>query len=334
MPDTAPSFIRTVRGDIPVSELGFTHCHEHLFVLPVRGVSLPTRLIIDDYGKTKGETELFRESGGRGIVDVQPFGGGRHAELLRSLSEETGLTIVAATGLHRTMFYPRDFWSFRAEAEELADLFVSEIEEGMFAYDPDDPFGRRTDIRAGIIKIATDGEGPGGYYGRVFEAAARAHAETGAPIITHTEMSRAGAAQAAFLMERGVPPGSIILSHMDRAADLDANLEAARLGVFLEYDTIARFKYHSDEEEAVLLEAMIGAGFGNSILLGMDVTRDRYLSYGGQFGLPYIGHTFLPLLRERGVDGKTLELMTVHNPRRALETKEARPPQRGREDQA
>jgi phosphotriesterase-related protein len=323
---TGAELVRTVTGDSEPRDLGFAHCHEHLFVFPVRGVSLPDRLIIDDYEKTKEEVMLFVRKGGGAIADVQPFGGGRHPELLRRLSDETGVAIVAATGLHRTMFYPEDFWSFRAGVTELADPFRSEIEEGMFGYDHDDPFSRRTDIRAGVIKVATDGGPPDGYYGRVFDAAARAHGATGAPVITHTEMSRSGMAQARFLIDRGVDPSRIILSHMDRVIDRDANLALARLGVYLEYDTIGRFRYHSDEEEAGLIRALIDAGHADRILLGMDVTRDRYLSYGGDFGLPYIVDRFLPFLRERGVGRRFIDMMTLSNPGRALALRATTPP--------
>jgi phosphotriesterase-related protein len=314
-----------VLGDREPRDLGLTHCHEHLFVFPVRGVSLPDRLIIDDYELTKKEVLHFARRGGGAIVDVQPFGAGRHPELLRRLSDETGVTLVAATGLHRTMFYPEKFWSFRAGVTELADLFRSEIEEGMFGYDHDDPFARRTDIRAGVIKVATDGDAPDGYYARVFDAAARAHRSTGAPVITHTEMSRSGMAQARFLIDRGVDPSRIILSHMDRVIDRDANLALARLGVYLEYDTVARFRYHSDEDEADLIRAVVEAGHADRILLGMDVTRDRYLSYGGGFGLPYIADRFLPFLRERGVGRQFIDMMTLSNPRRALALRERTP---------
>lgn len=316
------SFVRTVLGDRNPDTLGFTHCHEHLFVFPLRGVKLPEKLLIDDYEKTKQELLRFRELGGSALVDAQPFGAGRHAELLERVARETGVALIAATGLHRLLYYPKRFWAYRAPASRLAELFVSEIREGMYAYHPAESTGRQTKIRAGIIKIATGAEGLTGPYGRLFEAAAEAHRETGAPIITHTEMSAWGREQALFLMERGVEPGSIIVSHMDRVIGLNSNLQLAELGVFLEYDSIARFHYHSDEQEADLIRQMIEAGFGDCILLGMDATRERLPAYGGQYGFSYLARTFLPLLKSRGVEEAALERMVVHNPKRALAMKE------------
>ncbi len=191
----------------------------------------------------------------------------------------------------------------------------------MYAYHPAESTGSRTGIRAGIIKIATGEDGLIEPYVKLFEAAAKAHRETGVPIITHTEMSAWGREQALFLMERGVAPGSIIVSHMDRVIDLNGNLQLAELGVFLEYDSIARFRYHSDEQEAELIRRVIEAGFADRILLGMDVTRERLPAYGGQYGLAYLARTFLPLLKSRGVGHTAIQRMVVDNPKQALAIK-------------
>ena len=317
--------VRTVLGDIDPGLLGFTHSHEHLFVFPTKGVELAPKLIIDDYEKTLAELTAFRAAGGGAVVDAQPFGAGRHPELLARVSEETGVRVVAATGLHRSFYYPTDFWMYQAGAEELAVLFASEILEGMYAYDPVDPFARRLGVRAGVIKIGTDAEGLTSHYRKIFTAAAQAHRATGAPIMTHTELSTWGRQQAEFLLERGVGAGSVIISHMDRVVDLERNLELARLGVYLDYDTIARYRYHSDEEELELIREMIEAGFTERILLGMDVTRERLPAYGGSYGLAYLAESFLPRLREQGVDRETIERMMVANPALALALRERRP---------
>lgn len=313
---------RTVLGDLDPGHLGFTHAHEHLFVFPTEGVELAPKLIIDDYAKTRDELAAFREAGGGTVADVQPFGAGRHPELLARVSEETGVRVLAATGLHRSFYYPKEFWMYRADAQEMAELFISEILEGMYAYDPVDPFARRSGVRAGIIKVGTDADGLTPHYCKVFEAAARAHRATGAPVMTHAELSAWGPEQAQFLIDRGVDPRSVIISHMDRVAELERSLRVARLGVYLEYDTIARYRYHSDEEELELILGMVRAGFAERLLLGMDVTRERLPAYGGSFGLTHLAESFLPRLREAGVGQAEVEAMTVANPARALALRE------------
>jgi predicted metal-dependent phosphotriesterase family hydrolase len=316
-------FVRTVTGDVQPQELGFAHCHEHLFTYRIDGVDIPERLIIDSCTRTRQEVRAFRRAGGRAIVDAQPFGAGRNARFLRRLSRATNVHVIGSTGFHKTYFYPREFWSYTASAEDIAGLFISEIEQGMYEYDAADPFKSRSGARAGVIKIATGEEGLSPYYEKVFEAASAAHRATGAPILTHTELSSFGLEQVDYLTGRGVPPGSIIVSHMDRVIDIEKNERLAELGVFLEYDTIARFKYHSDEDEVGLIKEMVNLGFEDRILLGLDVTRDRMKSYGGEVGLDYLMTTFLPLLDGAGISRKSVERFTVDNPRIALSFIEA-----------
>ncbi len=315
-------FIRTVLGDKHPETLGFTHCHDHLFVFQADYTVLPERICLDSYKKTKEEVQRFREKGGRCMVDVQPFGAGRHPEYLKKLSAQTGINIIASTGLHKSSFYRPNFWSSEAFFYEIADLFISEVENGMYEFHPKDPFHKRGEVRAGVIKIATGEEGITLYYQKVFDAAVVAHEKTGAPIITHAETCSVGIEQAEYLLKSGVEPESIIISHMDRVVDINKNLELAKLGVFMEYDTLGRFKYHSNEDEIVLVNNLLEKGFGAQITLGMDSTRERFLSYGGSLGLNYILTAFIPELRKFGVSDQHIEMMTVDNPKRALVFKE------------
>ena len=312
------AFVRTVLGDVDPETLGPTSGHDHLLVFPSACSDLPERILLDDYDRTREEVLRFRRRGGGGVVELSPFGAGRHPLYLEKLSVETGIRIVASTGFHKAGFYRDAFWAFGASTAQIADLFTGEIEQGMFEFDPLDPFARRSGVRAGAIKIATDENGLTEYYRRVFDAGALAHARTGAPIFTHTELSKGGLEQADHLIGLGVRASSVVIGHMDRVIDLAANLEIAGRGVFLAYDTIARFKYHSDEEEADLIEAMVKEGFGDRILLGMDSTKGRFLSYGGEFGLDYIVRDFCGLLRKRGISREQVRSMLVENPRAAL----------------
>jgi predicted metal-dependent phosphotriesterase family hydrolase len=312
------AFVRTVQGDIPPRLLGRTSCHDHLVVKRVDGVELPDRFVIDDYEKSALELERFKSYGGGCVLDAQPFGAGRDAEMLACLSRTTGVHIVASTGVHKCFFYRDDFWSYRASTEELAALFVSEIQEGAYAYDGGLPLLRRSDVRAGVIKTATGKDGLDDYYKKVFRAAAIAHRRTGAPVLTHTELSAFGVQQARFLIGHGVRPSSIIISHMDRVIDTPANVALAGLGVYLDYDTIARTGYHSDEEEIRHIRTMVDEGFGDRIVLGMDSTRDRLASYGGSPGLGYLMTGFPEKLKENGVCQRTVDRMLVENPHTAL----------------
>ncbi|MBN2324602.1 MAG: hypothetical protein JXQ30_12775 [Spirochaetes bacterium] len=311
-------FVRTVLGDIPPRLLGRTSCHDHLVVRRIDGVELPDRFVIDDGEKSALELERFKSYGGGSVLDAQPFGAGRDVETLASLSRSTGVHIVASTGIHKRFFYRDDFWSYGASTEELARLFVSEISDGAYAYDAGLPFAGRSKVRAGVIKTATGKNGLDDYYEKIFRAASIAHRKTGAPILTHTELSAFGAQQARFLIDNGVSPSCIIISHMDRVINTAANVALAKLGVYLDYDTIARVGYHSDEEEIRHIGKMVEEGFSDRIVLGMDSTRDRLASYGGKPGLWYLVTVFPEKLKRMGVSREAVDRMLIDNPCSAL----------------
>ena len=310
--------IRCVTGDIFPSKLGFTDIHEHPFVFPIEGVALSDRFIIDNYQKTLEETVSFMEAGGKTLVDAQPFGAGRHPELLLKLSRETGLNIIASTGCHKRFFYPDDPWWEPLGIQQIADLFISEIEEGMYAYDFSNPFKYRTNIRAGIIKIATDEEGVSGFYEKIFLAAASAHKATGATILTHSDTASAGYDQAAFLKTQGISPEHIIISHMDRKIDYDNITSTAVLGANFSFDTIARYNYHDDESEIELFKYLIEAGYTDQILLGLDCTKDRFAAYGGNPGFSFLPQAFTRLMEAQGIPKNIIEIITVQNPQQKL----------------
>ena len=72
--------------------------------------------------------------------------------MLAALSRRTGVHIVAATGLHHEKFYRPEHWSLRYSMDELADLFVADVGEGIDERDCGGPVIRRTEVKAGIVK--------------------------------------------------------------------------------------------------------------------------------------------------------------------------------------
>ena len=310
--------VRTVAGDIAPEKLGFTQSHEHLFLAKGRSWEVNPALCIDDPERSLAELLSYREAGGRSLVDAQPVGCGRSARVLRALSEKSGVGIVASTGFHKAVFYPSDHWLFSMPEEELRALYIRELTVGM-AEDCDNVRPAVwTDIRAGQVKAALDACGLEGPYEKLFRAACGAAAETGAPLMIHVERGADAPALADFLEAEGLAPGRMIFCHLDRAEpDLEVHKRLAARGCFLEYDTIGRFKYHSDEREAEILLELAAAGHAGRILLSLDTTRARLRAYGGEPGLDYLIRVFLPLLRERGGEELARRAM-LENPPRAL----------------
>ena len=232
--------IMTVLG--PVADLGGGHCqmHEHLFVQETPASLRNPALKIDDEVKSIEELRRYRAAGGGAILDAQPVGAGRELAALRRISLASGFDIISVTGYHLPAFYPKNHWILSDSVEELAERFLSELNEGVET--------REGKISPGAVKAAIGPEGAAGQFRVCLRAAARAAARAQVPLILHTEKG-IGAPEAVELCAgEGLDPARIAVCHADRQADDPRpHDEIAASGVYMEYDTIARYKYHDDE---------------------------------------------------------------------------------------
>jgi phosphotriesterase-related protein len=310
--------VTTVTGDVPIvspSSLGFCHGHEHIFISKGRSAEINDALRIDDAGKSISELKDFYRTGGRAIVDAQPVGCNRDALRLEEISRSGGVRVIASTGFHKTIFYPEGHWIFRASSEELCGIFKTELAKGMYT-DCDMQYPKNvTEIRAGLVKTALDVCGVAGPYETLFSAAARAAADTGRTLMAHIERGSDPIELAEFLATSGVSPERTIFCHMDRATDdITTHCAVCARGIYLEYDTICRPKYHDNEREAEIIRQVLDAGFEDRLTMGLDVTRARLKSYGGTPGLAYIIETFIPFLKKRDVTDAQIRKAFYDNP--------------------
>lgn len=157
------------------------------------------------------------------------------------------------------------------------------------------------------------------------EIAARASIETGAPILVHTQLGTMAYEAAQHLIDLGVDPGRIQLSHLNKNPDPYYYEKIVReLGVTLCFDGPDRVKYYSDSTLALNIKRLVDKGFQKNITLSLDAGRVLYQRNYGLlkakqcFGLAYLFDRFLPLLREVGVSEEAIEDMLVNNPARIL----------------
>lgn len=313
--------IRTVTGDIAPDSLGYCQCHEHVFLEKGKSFEVDPALYMDDYEKSLRELLDYKAAGGEAIVDAQPVLAGRMAEYLEKVSCDSGVKIIACTGFHKTLFYREDSYLFEQDTDAIANLYIHEIKTGMLSSELHGK--QRLSCRAGIVKVALEKEGISANktYPKLFDAAAQAVKETGAPLMMHVDKDADVLLAIEYLEKRGVPANRMIVCHLDRARySRSYHMECASRGVFLEYDTIHRLKYHSDEKEAELIEFMLGQGFADNLLFGLDTTNLRLRNYNApDMGLDYILKEFLPYLRKRGINEVTLDKIMKKNPKRALQ---------------
>ncbi|MFE9120363.1 phosphotriesterase [Streptomyces sp. NPDC007172] len=288
------SAAHTVLGEVAADRLGVVDAHDHLFI---RSPRLPGQEM-DDVADAAARLAAFGSLGGATVVQWTPYGMGRRIAELPALSRESGVHIIAATGLHQAAHYTDALLA--SVRDRLAELFISELTDGIGG----------TGVRAGLIKVA------GGFHGLdehavlTLRGAAEAHRRTGAPIAVHLELGT-GALDVLDLVcgELGVAPGSVILGHLNRSPDFAVHRLAAAAGANLAFDGPSRANHATDWRMPDALRALADAGFADRLLLGGDtVTPDTP-------GMPHLLRRVAPRL-ELDLGKALLEQILITNPAR------------------
>jgi 5-phospho-D-xylono-1,4-lactonase len=311
-------FVRTVLGDIEPSVLGVTYAHEHLVIDGGRPVLMDPDFDLADVDAMATEVGAAVDVGLGAVIDAMPCDAGRNVLKLAELSRRTGLHVVAPTGLHHDRYYGPAHWSHRLDIEELAGLFIADIEDGIDEHDYSGPLIRRTPHRAGVIKVAGSDGGPSDRDRRVFEAAAVAHRRTGVPILTHCERGTGAIEQLRCLADGGIALEHVALSHVDKVVDRGYHREIAATGASLEYD--GSFRWGSEPNGTLrLLEWAAEDGHLDQVVLGMDAARRGYYAvYGGTPGLTWLLDGFSTAMEAHGLGADIRRRLFVDNPARVF----------------
>jgi len=310
----------TVRGEIPVEQLGFCLPHEHAFVDLAR--VLPTQLLAYDYQLIDHvliheevaeyvhavEASPFADYGRPGLVELTNGPRiGRDPRALSHLSEELDLHVVMSCGWYREPWCEPELG--HRSVNELARQLVDEIEHGVDG----------TGIRPGIIgELGADRDFVSPLEERVLRAGARAHRSTGLSITLHARASRVALSQIEVLAEEGVDPHCIIVGHTDSVHDPEYHHELARLGVWVEFDVLrGKVPYAAERGVRYIFEAR-RRGYASQLLLSGDVGALSHLHAFGGTGYDYLPSTLAIRLADAGLSFDELRQLFVDNPRRAL----------------
>lgn len=297
---------RTVLGDIPGAELGFTYSHEHLHAVPPPGQK-DRDLELSCYESSAHELNLFRSVGGQTLVEASTLDYGRNLNVLQRMSRETGVHIIGTTGFNKHIYYPH--WVAVKSAEEIAAMLVRDVTQGADG----------GTARAGFIKIGT-------YYNMIHPleektavAAALAQRECGAPIWGHTEAGTMGMEVLDILEAQGVELATVALGHLDRNPDEYYLLRLAQRGIYIQFDGPGKVKYHPDSTRVAMIKSLIAHGHAGQLLISGDMGRASYLEgYGGGPGFRFIKTKFIPRLLDEGVSEADIHKIFHENPRRWL----------------
>ena len=312
-------FIRTILGDIDPKLMGVTDAHEHLIRIGGGEVAHGGEdMRLSSVENAVEETRLFLAAGGQSLVDTAPCSLGRDIRKLLEVNAQVAAHIIASTGFQEGMLYDNVVhWVARYTVEQIAELLIADIAEGIDIHDYMGPIVARSTARAGALKIGTGYGMISPFEAKIIHAAALAQRATGAVLNTHTRAGTMALEQAQLLMRYGVPHERIMLGHVQRNPDLWYHKQIAALGVSFMYDGGYRVKYYPDSTRAELIRGMIKAGYQKQITLGCDAGKKSYQkAYGAGTGFDYDLTVFVPRLREEGIPEDAIEDMLVNNPAR------------------
>jgi phosphotriesterase-related protein len=317
----ARSTVESVTGPIAAGELGLTLIHEHFRAKDEAvGVQWPHLHDADaEYGAALESARAVIEHGVETVVDATAMLLGRDVRLLRRLAGETGLQIVACTGIYTYDHLPQFF--LNRDADFMASCFTHDIEQGI----------QGTDVKAAFIKCAADEPGVNGNIDKIHRAAARASLQTGAPVMAHSRpASQTGPRQVEILLEEGVAPEKIQIAHTGDTDDLDYIERLLATGVYIGLDRYGLELFLPMERRNATTLELLRRGYAERMLISQDYAvgidwfpaevAEQMIAAGliKDWSMTLLFEQVIPTLKQGGMTDEQLTTMLVENPRRWL----------------
>jgi phosphotriesterase-related protein len=164
---------------------------------------------------------------------------------------------------------------------------------------------------------------------KVLRAAARASQETGVSMVIHVDTRGNEACHIVDVLEsERARLDRAVLSHQDVVIDTAMQIDLARKGAYIAYDTFGQDCYieswvggqqfPSDTQRIQALQELIAAGCLERLLISQDVCMKTHLHRYGRWGYDHILVNVLPMMRKAGLSEAQIHTLLVDNPRRVL----------------
>ena len=355
--------ITTVLGTIPADKLGLTSMHEHVLydgsvyydrfepkrptntpvdpddpvTLENIGLHLRNFTLTRDGCSMKDEAWMaaelaeFKASGGSAMIEQSAPGLRCNLPGIKRVSEESGVHIIATTGLYTEDSWPEQFGAMTRDQYQA--YMLDEIENGI----------EDTGIKPGALKIAiTDLTAP---QETVLRAAGRVCNESGLMLTVHPgfEIGNDGRRIVKILKEEGVDLARVVMAHGDgffvpgdlktrilhpetwglstdyheELFDQGANISIDCFGHMWALEAVG-WALEREFQRLGGLVALIKKAYSPQIVLGTDTFIKILTRRGGGEGYCRLTKSVIPILRDLGVSDWDIRQMTVDNPARLL----------------
>jgi phosphotriesterase-related protein len=316
------SEVQTVQGPIDESELGLTLVHEH--------VRFRDEAVAEQWpGRYDEQLELdaallavndAKDRGVRTIVDPTAMFGGRDVRFMKRVADQTGVRIVACTGIYSYDHLPHYFEN--RDVDVMADHFVEDIEIGV----------QGTDIRAAFLKCAADAAGVTEHVEKIHRAVARASLQTGAPIMAHSMPAvDTGPRQVEIFAEEGVDMAKVQIAHCGDTDDVDYIQRLIDNGVYVGLDRYGLEMYLPIDKRNATAAELLRRGHAERLMISQDfcATIDWFPPEAAEvfeaqgairnWSMTLVFDEVVPTLRELGaMDDFSFDTVFVQNPKRWL----------------
>lgn len=249
--------INTVLGtkNIDLANAPTALSHEH-----IAGFSYYLRMMSADYFDCKAIEDRavsilksLKSRHGLGLFcDCSAINIGRDTELLKRVSERSGVDIVCSTGF----YYNDEPVMFAMSEKNIAEIIIEDA----------------INVNAGIIKAAVENTEPTDFNYKLLKAAAIAHIKLRLPIVLHTNASNKNGIKAVkFLLDCGVAPQWITAAHLSDTEDNEYIKSIAEIGCFIGLDRL--YKIENDEYINSKINQILNlceAGYEDRIVLSHD----------------------------------------------------------------
>ncbi len=316
------SIVQTVQGPVDAGELGLVLVHEHVrFRDEAVAAEWPERYdeqLELDAGIVA--VQAAKDRGVQTIVDPTAMFGGRDVRFMKSVADQTGVQIVACTGIYSYDYLPHYFEN--RDVDVMAEHFISDIQGGI----------QGTEIKAAFLKCAADAAGVTEHVEKIHRAVARASLQTGAPIMAHSMPAVAtGPRQVEIFQEEGVAMERVHIAHCGDTDDVSYIEGLIDKGVYVGLDRYGLEMYLPIDKRNATAAELLRRGHAERLMISQDfcATIDWFPPeaaevFEGQgairnWSMTLVFDEVVPTLREQGVmDDEVFRTVFVDNPKRWL----------------
>jgi phosphotriesterase-related protein len=315
--------VETVNGPIDAGELGTVLVHEHVrFRDEAVAAEWPSRY--DEEEEMRLAVEAVSAAARHGvstICDPTAMFGGRDVGFMQRVAEQTGIQIVACTGIYTYDYLPHYFEN--RSPDQMAEHFVADLERGM----------QGTDRKAAFLKCAADAPGVTENVEKVHRAIARASVQTGAPIMAHSRpASDTAPRQIEIFVEEGVDPSRVQIAHTGDTDDVEYIERLLGTGVWIGLDRYGLDMFLPTDRRNATLTELLARGHADRIFISQDFcatidwfpeeVEEMLYEQGAarrDWSMTLVFEEILPALRESGAfTDEHFQTIFVENPRRWL----------------